>query len=127
MQAINIATLNRTLYGDIADACYGIAFLSTPHRGSDATSLPKILANIANLAFPLLSGLIGRSRSDLIKMLEIDGKELQDLSTDFVNRLFSIKVASFVEQLKTPPANHRVRSPFLSSEYVKLIKLHAMI
>jgi hypothetical protein len=105
VQAINIAVLHSNLYGDINNSCYGIVFLSTPHRGSKVTTFPNLLAGVANLATPGLSRLIGRSRSDLIKMLKKDADVLWNLSLDFSQRLLKIKIASFVEDLITPPAN----------------------
>jgi len=72
------------------------------------TPFPKLLAGVANLATPVLSRFVGASRSDLIKMLEKDSEELAKLSSDFVSRLSKIKVASFIEQKATPPADTRV-------------------
>jgi hypothetical protein len=108
VQAINIAILTSSLYDDIQKSCYGIVFLSTPHRGSEVTTFPNLLGGIANLATPGLSRLIGRSRTELIQNLKKDASELEKLSLDFSERLFRIKVASFIEQLKTPSANTRV-------------------
>ena len=60
------------------------------------------------MATPLLSRFIGRSRKELIKLLEKDAPELEKLSLDFSEQLFNIKIASFVESLITPPASERV-------------------
>lgn len=103
-----MAVLTSTLYGNIYERCYGIAFLSTPHRGSSSTPFPKMLAQITNMAFPVLSRFVGRSRVDLIKMLEKDAPALEKMSFDFSESLSRIKIASFVESLVTPPASERV-------------------
>jgi hypothetical protein len=72
------------------------------------TPFPKLLAGVANLATPLLSRLIGRSRDELIKMLQTNSAALEQLSLDFSERLYLIKIASFIEQLTTAPAATRV-------------------
>ena len=82
----------------------GIFFLGTPHRGSSQTQLPLVLTSIANLA------LGGTMRTDLIKSLQKDSLVLKDIATNFRNQTRHIRIASFVEQEKTPPALARVRS-----------------
>jgi hypothetical protein len=93
----------------------GILFLSTPHRGSSQTQFPVVLTRIANVALSGSSRFVGAMRSDLIKALEKDSKILKDISTDFRNQTRSIKIASFIEQSLTPPANLRVRYSFYKS------------
>jgi hypothetical protein len=105
IKAIIYATLHRKIYGAIVDACFGIAFLSTPHQGSDVTPFPNLLASLANFT---TVGLFGNSRSELIKMLEKDAPGLAQLSSDFTEHLAQIKIASFVEQHKTAKGSIQV-------------------
>lgn len=86
----------------------GIAFLSTPHRGSSQTDLPLILANIANVALSGVGGHFGSMRSDLIKSLQKDSMGLKDISTNFRDQTENMKVASFYELNMTPPVNKLV-------------------
>lgn len=86
-----------------------ILFFGTPHRGSSETQLPMVLTSIANLALSGTSRFVGAMRSDLIKALEKDSKNLKELSTSFRNQTRCMKIASFIEQSRTPPAKSRVR------------------
>ena len=48
-QAIHYSDYHRRTRPDLAtitDATRGIVFLGTPHRGSDATTLPKLIASV---------------------------------------------------------------------------------
>lgn len=87
----------------------GIFFLGTPHRGSSQTQLPMVLTNIANLALSGASRFVGGMRTDLVKSLQKDSPILKDISTNFRNQTRNIRIASFIEQEITPPANARVR------------------
>jgi hypothetical protein len=88
-----------------------ILFLGTPHRGSEETGFPLVLTSIANVALAGTSRFIGSARSDLIKSLEKDSKMLKDISTNFRDQTRDIKIASFIEQNRIPPAKNRVPTP----------------
>jgi hypothetical protein len=85
-----------------------ILFLGTPHRGSEETGFPLVLTSIANVALAGPSRFVGLMRSDLIKSLKKDSKILKDISTNFRNQTRDIKIASFIEQSRTPPSKNRV-------------------
>lgn len=97
-------------FKDLRESVAGICFLSTPHRGSSQTHLPIILTNIANFAISGTSRFTGVMRTDLIESLQKDSPILKDISTNFRNQTTNIRIASFIEQEMTPPANARVRS-----------------
>ncbi|KAH0551180.1 hypothetical protein GP486_007490 [Trichoglossum hirsutum] len=107
-RAINIATLTDSIYRNVREYCYGIIFLSTPHRGSTGTSFPKLLTGVVNLATPILSRFIGRNRKELIELLDKDAPGLEQMSLDFSDNLFNIGIASFVEEMITTPARDRI-------------------
>jgi cell division FtsZ-interacting protein ZapD len=73
----------------------GIAFMGTPHLGSDVAAATKALRGIANV----VTG--GAVRNDLLKMLERNSRELQHISEQFVLRGSSLEIASMYEQLQT--------------------------
>ena len=96
------------MYDNIRTSVTAILFLGTPHRGSEEARFPLVLASIANVALAGTSRFVGSMRSDLIKSLEKDSKILKDISTNFRNHTRDIKIASFIEQNRTPPAKNRV-------------------
>jgi protein SERAC1 len=74
----------------------GIIFLGTPHRGSDISSLAKVVASIAKVAFQTVN-------EDLIRDLERDSQILDRIRDSFsriLNRR-TFTVWSFVEELAT--------------------------
>lgn len=89
-----------------------ILFLATPHRGSGEAQLPIVLSNIGNLALTGTSRFAGRFRTDLLKIVEKDSDELEEISINFRNQIGDIEIASFIETLSTPPAKSRVRTNF---------------
>jgi hypothetical protein len=98
------------LYDNTRKSVVGIAFLSTPHRGSSQTELPLVLANIANVVLSGVGRYVGFMRSDLIKSLEKDSMGLKDISTNFRDQTENMKIASFYELKTTPPVNKLVSS-----------------
>jgi ankyrin repeat domain-containing protein 50 len=99
------------MYENIRMSVTAILFLGTPHRGSQETVFPLVLTSIANVALAGTSRFVGSMRSDLIKSLERDSKILKDVSTNFRNQTHDIKIASFIEQDRTPPAKNRACTP----------------
>lgn len=68
IQALITASLDRDEYANIRESTRGILFLSTPHRGPDAVSWPKLLSNVGNVALTYsgTSGFTGKFRNDLL-------------------------------------------------------------
>ena len=83
-------------YKDILDNTKGIAFLGTPHRGSDSAWWGAIVANI-------VKGLsIGTStNSRLVSDLKKDSSSLGSISSQFVHRTKGIRIYTFYETKKT--------------------------
>jgi hypothetical protein len=105
------------MYENIRTSVTAILFLGTPHRGSEETGFPLVLTAIANVALAGASRFVGSMRSDLIKSLERDSKILKDISTNFRHQTGDIKIASFIEQKRTPPANSRVTTSLSQYNY----------
>lgn len=78
----------------IKNATYGIVFLGTPHRGSDLASLGQTLARIAKVAFK-------NPKIQLLKILEENSQQLQDLSEQFSNLHSLFHIVSCFEQKET--------------------------
>ena len=83
-------------YKDVLDNTKGIAFLGTPHRGSDSAWWGTVVANIVR-------GLsIGTStNSRLVSNLKKDSSALGSISTQFVHRTKGIRIYTFYETQKT--------------------------
>ncbi|KFY81883.1 hypothetical protein V500_11000 [Pseudogymnoascus sp. VKM F-4518 (FW-2643)] len=106
------AKLDDEDFGNITKSVAGITFLSTPHRGSSQAGFPALLATVANVELSGTSRYVGSMRSDLIKSLEKGSKSLNDISTNFRNQIGNMKIASFIELDKTPPANKLIVDEF---------------
>lgn len=96
-----LAQIHPEKYPFIKDSIKGILFLSTPHRGSEIVEWPILLANILNTSLYLTSGFHGSARTDLLKSLERNSKELREISDNFSSQVKSIKIISCYEQNKT--------------------------
>ncbi|KFY21533.1 hypothetical protein V493_07326 [Pseudogymnoascus sp. VKM F-4281 (FW-2241)] len=108
-KALVTAKIEDSLFDNIRESVAAIAFLSTPHRGSSSTDLPLILAGVANFALLGATRFLGTTRSDLIEALKKDSLGLKDISSNFRNQTINMNIASFTEQVITPPAKERVR------------------
>src|SRR4051794_30063408 len=78
----------------IKTATFGIVFLGTPHRGSDATSMGQLVARLAKVAFY-------RPQTMLLDTLKRDSNELDTLSHQFSHMHASLKIVSCFEQKET--------------------------
>lgn len=99
---------------DVLKSIVGVAFLGTPHRGSDVAKMGAIAGRVINGCAMLASaGRHGRIvRRDLLDTLSFDSKALQDLSVSVRNRLCDIKVVSFYETKALAPFNSLVSDVF---------------
>ncbi|KFZ03761.1 hypothetical protein V502_10684 [Pseudogymnoascus sp. VKM F-4520 (FW-2644)] len=107
-QALITARLDAVDYGFITGSTRGILFLSTPHRGSEATKWPELLSNVVNVATAVPSAFTGSCRTDLLRSLQKNSGELGNIATDFRNQMKGVKIVSFLEQNSTPPLKTRV-------------------
>jgi len=100
-EAVVLAQIHPEKYPFIKDSIKGILFLSTPHRGSESVEWPQLLAKILNASLYLTAGLHGSARTDLLKSLERNSKELRGISDNFSSQVKCIKIISCYEQNKT--------------------------
>ena len=98
------------MYPSLSTSVSGILFLGTPHRGSSTASYANVLSQIANTVIigGQLSRLTGSMRTDLVRQLETNEKDLLNISEDFRVQTSSIRIASFIEQTTMKGRNHRV-------------------
>ena len=102
MEALITAHNHADRYGHIERSTQSILFLATPHGGSRAANLGKLLSNIATLAFQ-------RPSKQLLQALKIDSGLLTELSEAFRLVHPSINIVSFYERRKTSYLNELVR------------------
>jgi hypothetical protein len=93
----------------IQAAVAGIIFLGTPHRGSNVTRFPELLAKVANAVLSGTSRLTGGVREDLIDLLRRESGQLRDISKDFIGVVRDLRIVSCIETATTPPLNDVVR------------------
>jgi hypothetical protein len=92
-QAIHMARDSRhNEYQRLFRATYGIAFMGTPHRGSEK-------ANLGALACDIIKAIRIPTNKALIKSLKRDSAILDLISENFTNCLDSLRIASFYETL----------------------------
>ena len=80
--------------------------MGTPHRGSEIAKLGEILGRVLNIVMARLGN---PARTDLIKYLQRDSRELLDVIIESRNQLQDIKILSCVEQKPVIPGQPRVR------------------
>jgi hypothetical protein len=96
-QALITAKIESDSYDPILKSVTDILFFATPHRGVDNVNLLKNLLSIINVPTKGI-GLSSSVRSDLLKALRKESKELRDISTNFAKVIPDLKVVSFVEK-----------------------------
>lgn len=92
-QALIFSQIDK-LYSDIRNSTYGIVFLATPHRGSNAASWASTMSNIAIAAFPGI-------QTGLLKSLETDSAVLGDINDNFRHLAADFQIVSFYELKST--------------------------
>ena len=97
MQALITAKIESESYDSILKSVTDILFFATPYRGVDNIGVLKGLAAVANLPMKGI-GLTPTFRSDLLKALRKESKELKYISTSFRKLIPDLRIVSFVEQ-----------------------------
>ena len=97
MQALHYSNQVKDTHPHLAQifsASRGIIFLGTPHRGSDITSIAKVVASVAQMV-------LQNPRLDLIRDLERDSQTLDRIRDSFGRILDkrTLVVWSFAEEL----------------------------
>ncbi|KAF9891553.1 hypothetical protein FE257_004020 [Aspergillus nanangensis] len=97
-QSLVTASSVQDHYGAIMKNTFGIIFMGTPHRGSRVASQARHLARIINI-----TSLSKTVRSDLLGVLSMSSKVLQNISQLSVPILKDISIVSFYEQKPLGP------------------------
>ncbi len=103
-QALNLAYQDGKSYRELLERFAGVAFMGTPHGGSDVafwTSYAVRLLHAASLGT--------RTNKGLLQFLRKDSKALGLLSSKFGTQNESLQILSFYEIEKFPMLNCRVR------------------
>ncbi|KAH6986404.1 hypothetical protein BKA56DRAFT_613779 [Ilyonectria sp. MPI-CAGE-AT-0026] len=108
--ALVFAHEDDNFYGEVLKSVIGVAFLGTPHRGSESAKLGSTLATIINICTKTsTAGMRPRAvRNDLLDDLSSNSNTLQDLLLSARNRLRNLTVVSFYETEATPPLSSLV-------------------
>jgi hypothetical protein len=98
------------LYPGFTSSISGVLFLGTPHQGSAAATYGSILSQIANVFVigSQISRLTGSMRTELLRGLEANEKELLHIAQDFRVHTGAIQIASFIEQKNMQGLNKKV-------------------
>lgn len=117
-KALIIAKNESELYPNIRESVSAILFLGTPHQGSPTADYASILSQIANIFVIGIqaSRYTGPIRTDLLKSLRANEKELVRIAEDFRVHTATIKITSFIEQKTMQGLNERVCSHVKSHE-----------
>jgi len=92
-QALITASSQLDHYGGILKSIRGAVFMGTPHRGSRTAGTAKLLSKIINAVS------FGTAiRSDLLGVLKVSSKSLEDISLQSVPLLKELRIVSFYEQ-----------------------------
>ena len=104
-------------YKDVLDNTKGIAFLGTPHRGSDSAWWGAVVANI-------VKGLsIGTSTNyRLVSDLKKDSSSLGIISSQFVHRTKGIRIYTFYETKQTGSIVVRLSLMLELYEYLLIVE-----
>ena len=96
---------DNAIYERVLKSVVGMAFLGTPHRGSNVADLGSVVGKIINTFLATTSaGLETRTiRTDLLDYLKYDSRALHDLNNSVRNRLTGLMIISFYESEVQPP------------------------
>ena len=91
-QALITAFSQSDQHGDLLKSIRGVIFMGTPHRGSRTAGPAKLLSKIINVTS------FGTAiRSDLLGVLKVSSKTLEDVSLHSVPLLEKLRIVSFYE------------------------------
>ncbi|EPS45887.1 hypothetical protein H072_110 [Dactylellina haptotyla CBS 200.50] len=84
---------------DVGLRCKGVIFLGTPHQGSAAAQIAKVMAKSVNkpTAYLGVKLFAGEIRADLLEDLMYDSPKLSSISKTFKERAAVLKIFSFYE------------------------------
>ena len=99
-------------FAEVLRATRLIAFMGTPHRGSQIAAALGPLATFANfwLDISFTSILAGSMRTDLIRMLSRDSAKLDEINDSFKQRAKNMTIISCYERVKASGSPSLVRS-----------------
>lgn len=102
----------RPEYADILLSTKAVIFLATPHQGSDKAYYGSILASIINtvMCLSLLDRALGKTRSDLVKLLRSQSPILEEVALSFRSRADHMEIVSFYETRAYAPFTSMVSS-----------------
>ncbi|ETS79976.1 hypothetical protein PFICI_07505 [Pestalotiopsis fici W106-1] len=101
-QALVLAHEDDVIYRSTLKSVLGVVFLGTPHKGSEAADIGKIVGRIINLAVPKAT------RTDLLGHLGENSQALRELASSFRHRLCNLEVVTFYETQPIPPLSSLV-------------------
>jgi hypothetical protein len=94
-QALILAHERSNLYGDLLNRVRGVAFMGTPHRGSDSAFWASFLANVLYVANVGLN-----TNRELVAALKKESTTLSKLSEQFIERGARLQITTFYETEK---------------------------
>jgi hypothetical protein len=81
-----IAHEQQNKYSDIKTSSKVAVFFGTPHAGSGAANLSRVLRNVVKF--------LGSTRVDLLRNLERNSIQLEEIAEQFVERAAELKILS---------------------------------
>ncbi|KAL6716102.1 hypothetical protein ACLMJK_005668 [Lecanora helva] len=130
-QALGLANNAEQYEKRILECTQAIAFLGTPHRGSDAASLATIAGNIVNV--------VKNANTNILGVLKPSSEVLENLTQDFHTMLRSreqarhpsIKITCFIEELPVSKAGKTIMvcggTSFLEASLLINVRLYHLV
>src|SRR5579871_137738 len=94
--------------------CKGVIFLGTPHRGSAAAEIAKMVGDTLNKAWTYSGAqlFLGGIRTNLLEDLSYGSPKLASVTKEFQERAAVLLIHSFYENEITPPTGRVVSTVF---------------
>ncbi|KAH7019650.1 hypothetical protein EDB80DRAFT_676627 [Ilyonectria destructans] len=104
-QALVFAHEDDNTYGAVLKSTIGVAFLATPHTGSDSANLASVFLTIVSIfkATTTVGWRPRAARTELLDYLSRNSDALQDLLVSVRHRLHDVSVVSFYETQAMAP------------------------